>query len=59
MPRKALIIKAQKPQKYSTREYIRCWGCGRSRGKVAEDLCRMCFRKGAYRGELPGWRKGS
>jgi small subunit ribosomal protein S14 len=58
MPRKSLIVKAQKPQKYSSREYKRCRECGRSRGKVAKlIICRIDFRKSVYRGVLPGWKK--
>ncbi|CAI2173981.1 254_t:CDS:2 [Funneliformis geosporum] len=46
--------RTQKPPKYSSRKYIRCWVCGRSRGKVAENLCRISFRENVYRGLLPG-----
>ena len=60
MTRKALVIKANKTPKYSSRKYTRCRICGRS-GSVFKDtlLCRIDFRKQVYEGLLPGWRKGS
>jgi len=60
MTRKALIIKASKIPKYSSRKYTRCRICGRS-ASVFKDvlLCRIDFRKQVYEGLLPGWRKGS
>lgn len=46
--------------KYSTRIVRRCWRCGRRRGYIRDfDLCRICFRELANRGELPGITKAS
>ncbi|WNE40556.1 MAG: 30S ribosomal protein S14 type Z [Mycoplasmataceae bacterium] len=60
MTRKALIVKSQRPAKFSTRKYTRCRMCGRS-GSVFRNtlLCRIDFRKQVYAGLLPGWSKGS
>jgi|GEM_PF-17763 small subunit ribosomal protein S14 len=60
MARKALIEKAKKEPKYSTRIIRRCWKCGRKRGYMRDfDLCRICFRELAQRGEIPGVKKSS
>ena len=46
MARKSLIAKAQRPQKYKSRQYNRCKLCGRSRGYLRKfEMCRLCFRK--------------
>jgi small subunit ribosomal protein S14 len=38
----------------------RCQVCGRSRGYIGRfKMCRICFRKAALNGELPGVRKMS
>ncbi len=60
MARKALIEKAKKEPKYSTRKVNRCSRCGRVRGYMRKfDLCRICFRELAHKGEIPGVRKAS
>jgi small subunit ribosomal protein S14 len=60
MARKALIEKANKEPKFSTRKIRRCWKCGRKRGYMRSfDLCRICFRELAQRGEIPGVKKSS
>lgn len=60
MARKALIEKANKEPKYSTRQNNRCSRCGRSRGYMRKfDLCRICFRELAHKGEIPGVKKAS
>ncbi len=60
MARKALIEKANKTPKYSTRKNNRCSRCGRSRGYMRKfDLCRICFRELAHKGEIPGVKKAS
>lgn len=60
MARKALIEKAKKESKYSTRDYNRCSRCGRARGYMRKfDLCRICFRELAHKGEIPGVKKAS
>lgn len=60
MARKALIVKARKPQKYKTRAYNRCKICGRSRAYLRKfEMCRICFRKLAGEGLIPGVTKAS
>lgn len=60
MARQALIAKAEKKPKYSTRIVRRCGKCGRSRAYMRRfGLCRICFRELANKGEIPGVRKAS
>ncbi|MDE6736123.1 MAG: type Z 30S ribosomal protein S14 [Treponemataceae bacterium] len=60
MAKKSMIIKAKRTQKYSTREYNRCRICGRPRGYLRKfKMCRVCFRKLASEGLLPGVTKSS
>lgn len=60
MARKALVEKAKRKPKYSTRIIRRCQRCGRSRAYMRKfGLCRICFREMALRGEIPGVRKAS
>ncbi|HBK58769.1 MAG: type Z 30S ribosomal protein S14 [Rectinema sp.] len=60
MARKAMILKALKTPKYTTRLVRRCKICGRSRGYMRKfDMCRICFRKLASEGKLPGVTKSS
>ncbi|MDO8260096.1 MAG: type Z 30S ribosomal protein S14 [Candidatus Magasanikbacteria bacterium] len=60
MARKALIAKAKRTPKYSTRIVRRCWRCGRNRSYMRDfDLCRICFRELAENGDLPGITRAS
>ncbi len=60
MAKKALIVKAGKEQKYKVRKYHRCNICGRPRGYLRKfGICRICFRRMALNGELPGVIKSS
>ncbi len=60
MARKAMILKALEKPKYSTRHVNRCKICGRPRGYLRKfDMCRICFRKLASNGLLPGVTKSS
>lgn len=60
MAKKSLIIKANKTPKFSTRAYNRCKVCGRPRGYLRKfQLCRLCFRKFASEGLIPGVTKSS
>ena len=60
MARKAMFLKAMKTPKYSTRLVRRCKICGRSRGYMRKfDMCRICFRKRASEGKIPGVTKSS
>ncbi len=60
MAKQSVIAKAKKTPKFSTREVKRCWKCGRKRGYMRKfDLCRICFRELANKGEIPGVKKSS
>jgi small subunit ribosomal protein S14 len=51
---------AGKPVKFATRLRNRCKTCGRPRGFLRKfSLCRICFRKFALAGEVPGVTKAS
>jgi len=73
MARKALIAKTEKrkrkfkqalsngkkPAKW-VRTYNRCKLCGRSRGYLRHfEICRICFRELAAKGEIMGVKKSS
>jgi small subunit ribosomal protein S14 len=56
----AKIAKEEKKPKFSTRRRNRCKNCGRPRGFLRKfSLCRICFRKFALAGEVPGVTKAS
>ncbi|MEK7160552.1 MAG: type Z 30S ribosomal protein S14 [Patescibacteria group bacterium] len=56
----AQIAKSKKKPKFSSRITRRCFRCGRKRAYMrAFDLCRICFREMANRGEIPGIKKSS
>ena len=60
MSRTSLEVKARRKAKFSTRAYNRCPICGRPRAYLRRfGLCRICFRKMALAGALPGVRKSS
>ena len=60
MARKALVVKAKREPKYKVQRYNRCSLCGRPRGYIRKfGLCRICFRKLALSGKLPGVIKAS
>jgi len=60
MARTALIIKAMRKPKFSTRQVNRCRVCGRSHAYIRKfGLCRICFREFASRGQVPGVTKAS
>ncbi len=60
MSTKALENKAAKKPKYRSRVYTRCQICGRARAVYRKfKLCRICFRKMANEGKIPGVRKAS
>jgi small subunit ribosomal protein S14 len=60
MAKKALVEKANKKPKYSTRKVARCKVCGRPRGYMRQfEMCRICFREMANKGEIPGITKSS
>ncbi len=63
MATEAQIAKSKRTprqMKYTTRVVRRCWRCGRKRGYMRKfDLCRICLRELANKGEIPGLRKSS
>jgi small subunit ribosomal protein S14 len=60
MAKKSLIAKAKREPKFKARRYNRCPLCGRSRAYLRKfDMCRICFRGLALRGEIPGVIKAS
>jgi len=60
MAKTSLIVKQQRPAKFKSRRYNRCRLCGRPRGFMRRfQLCRICFRELALRGEIPGVVKAS
>jgi len=60
MAKLSLRVKAKRKPKFSARGYNRCPRCGRPRAYLRKfDLCRICFRKLALSGEIPGVLKAS
>ena len=60
MARLALRLKAKAKPKYRVRAHLRCELCGRSRAVYRKfRVCRLCFRKLASEGMIPGVRKAS
>lgn len=56
----AWMAKMRKPQKFSTRFRNRCQICGRPRGYYRDfGLCRICLRRMAHEGLIPGLKKSS
>jgi small subunit ribosomal protein S14 len=50
----------EKRRKYDVRVRNRCSRCGRPRGYIRKfDLCRICFRELALKGDIPGVAKSS
>ena len=60
MAKTSLINKQQRTPKFKARAYTRFRICGRPRGYLRKfQLCRICFRTLALRGEIPGVVKAS
>ena len=56
----AMIAKCLRKPKFKVRAYTRCSQCGRPRAVYRKFwLCRLCFRKLALEGALPGVTKSS
>ncbi|MDI6844876.1 MAG: type Z 30S ribosomal protein S14 [Candidatus Saccharicenans sp.] len=56
----AKMVKDQRKPKYAIRHRNRCRLCGRPRGYYRKfDLCRLCLRQLALKGEIPGLIKSS
>ena len=60
MARTAKIAKTLKKPKFKVRVRNRCRVCGRARGYIRKfQMCRICFRGFALKGEIPGVVKAS
>jgi len=60
MATEAQIAKSKRKPKFSSRTVRRCWRCGRKHGYMRDfELCRICFRELANRGEISGIKKAS
>lgn len=56
----AWVAKLKKPMKFAVRYRNRCQLCGRPRAYMRDfGLCRICFRKLAHQGQIPGVTKSS
>ena len=55
-----LDCESERSGKFRVRAYHRCQICGRPRGYLRKfQMCRICFRLRALRGEVPGVIKAS
>jgi len=60
MATKALIAKCNRQPKFKVRAYTRCQLCGRPHSVYRKfGMCRICLRKRALAGEIPGMMKSS
>jgi small subunit ribosomal protein S14 len=60
MARTCQFAKMKKKPKFKVRVRNRCRLCGRPRGYLRKfQMCRICFRNFALRGEIPGVAKAS
>lgn len=60
MAKTSMVAKQKLRNKFKVRNYNRCAICGRPRGYLKRfDMCRICFRKLASVGEIPGVTKSS
>jgi len=58
--KKSQRIRSQRKNRFMARNYNRCPLCGRPRAFLRKfQMCRICFRNLALRGELPGVVKSS
>jgi len=56
----SLIVKSNRPARFKTQQHNRCKICGRPRAFIRRfTLCRICFRRLALAGEIPGITKAS
>jgi len=57
---KKSVIAREKKRKYKVRVRNRCRLCGRPRGYMRRfQVCRICFRRLALEGKIPGVKKSS
>ena len=60
MARKALVVKAQRKERFSTRNYTRCNNCGRPHAVYRKlKISRIALRQLGLQGKIPGMIKSS
>ncbi len=64
MAKVSMIVKSRRPSAFATehpvRQRSRCQRCGRPRAFMRKfGLCRICFRRLALEGQVPGITKSS
>jgi len=60
MAKKTMMLKALRKPKFKVRQHNRCPRCGRPRAYLRDfDMCRLCFRELATKGQIPGVTKSS
>ena len=60
MAKTSLMVKARRKPKFPVRQYNRCPLCGRPRAFLRKfQMCRICFRSLALKGDIPGVVKAS
>ena len=60
MAKLSKMAQAKRKLKFPVRQYNRCELCGRSRAFLRKfQMCRICFRGHALKGEIPGVVKAS
>ena len=60
MAKTSKIVQSQRTPKFKVQAHSRCKLCGRPRAYIRKfALCRICFRKLALAGEIPGVVKAS
>jgi small subunit ribosomal protein S14 len=60
MARTSQVAKLRRKPKFKVRKRNRCRVCGRARAFLRKfEMCRICFRGFALKGEIPGVVKAS
>ena len=60
MAKTSKIVKSKRPTRFKVQQHNRCHLCGRPRAYIRKfGLCRICFRRLALAGEVPGVVKSS
>ena len=60
MAKTSKMVQATRKQKFKVRDYKRCPLCGRPRAFLRKfEMCRICFRDRALKGEITGVIKSS
>jgi len=56
----SMIVKSQRKPKFKVRQHNRCPVCGRPKAYYRKfEMCRICLRKYASSGQIPGVIKSS